>query len=139
MPNIKEIKSSKGFNRRANTIMMDGGMGMMGNPNSSINRVPMMYVDPLMDPVLMMFPRENDTQLNARLRHYYTYNPLVHSVIDLHSSYALSDFELRCDDKEIEQYYNDIKDRLDILTMMINLNRDIRNLTCIFNNRRYIN
>ena len=124
MPNIKEIKSSKGFNRRANTIMMDGGMGMMGNPSSSINRVPMMYVDPLMDPVLMMFPRENDAQLNSRLRHYYTYNPLVHSVIDLHSSYALSDFELRCDDKEIEQYYNDIKDRLDILTMMINLNRD---------------
>lgn len=123
MPNIKEL-SNKAFSRRANTIMMDGGMGMMGSPNSAINRVPMMYVDPLLDPVLMMFPRENDTQLNARLRHYYTYNPIVHSVIDLHSSYALSDFELRCEDKDIEQYYNDIKERLDLLTMMINLNRD---------------
>ena len=66
MPNIKEL-SNKAFSRRANTIMMDGGMGMMGSPSSAINRVPMMYVDPLLDPVLMMFPRENDTQLNARL------------------------------------------------------------------------
>lgn len=125
MPNIKEL-SNKGFSRRANAMMSDGLSWMSGanGMSSQINRIPMMYVDPLMDPVLMMFPRENDKQLNARLRHYYTFNPIVHSVIDLHASYALSDFELRCEDDSIEQYYNDIKERLDLLTMMINLNRD---------------
>lgn len=122
MPTIKPL-TNKAFSRRANNVMM-GGAGFFGGYNSQVNHMPMIFCDPLLDPVLLFFPRENDKQFNARLRHYYMYNPIVHSVIDLHASYALSDFELRCEDRDIEQYYNDIKDRLDLLTMMINLNRD---------------
>lgn len=123
MPKIKKL-TTKSFSRRANYMMSDGASWFSGGFGSQVNRMPMMFVDPLMDPVLLMFPRENDKQFNARLRHYYLYNPIVHSIIDLHASYALSDFELRCEDKYIEAYYNDIKERLDLLTMMINLNRD---------------
>lgn len=114
-----EELSKKAFSRRANTMF--GGFPGMGG---QVDKLPMTYVDPLLDPVLLMFPRENDKQANARYRHYYMYNPIVHSVIDLHASYALSDFELRCEDRVIEEYYNDIKERLDLLSMMINLNRD---------------
>lgn len=128
---LKAIKGVKGianvsgkkitnnlFSRRAS--MSTGSLLQ----DSSVSRLPLMYVDPMLDPILLMFPKENIKELNRRLRHYYTFHPLVHSIIDLHASYALSDFELRCDDKEIELYYNDVKERLDLLTMMINLNRD---------------
>jgi len=112
--------SNKEMNKRA---YLGGSVGSMPGGND-IGRVPLMYIDPMLDPILMMFPKENVKELNRRLRHYYTFHPLVHSVIDLHASYALSDFELRCDDKVVERYYNDVKERIDLLTMMINLNRD---------------
>ena len=99
-----------------------GGAGGGGVSESA--RVPLLYVDPMFDPILLMFPKENIKELNRRLRHYYTYHPIVRNAIDLHSEYPLSDFELRCEDKSIEAYYNDFKDKIGLLKLMTSMNRD---------------
>jgi hypothetical protein len=91
---------------------------------ADVSRVPLMYIDPMFDPILLMFPKENVRELNRRLRHYYSFHPIIKSCIDLHSSYALSDFELRCDDKAIERYYNELKEKIDLLRLLIQMNRD---------------
>lgn len=100
----------------------DASMSMGGM--SSVTRVPLMYLDPMLDPVLLMFPKENIKEVNRRMRHYYTYHPIVNNVINLHSEYAISDYELKVDDPGIAAYYNELKEKWDLLTLMINLNRD---------------
>jgi len=112
-------KAHATFSRQANDISLSSGSGM-----ANVSRTPLMYIDPMFDPILLMFPKENIKELNRRLRHYYSYHPIVNNIIDLHSSYSLSDFELRAEDPEIEKYYNTVKEKLDLLTLMINLNRD---------------
>jgi len=67
------------FERTANQSM---------NLSSAIpqtSRVPLMYIDPLFDPVLMLFPIGDIQALNERLRHYYNHHPLVGNILDLHS------------------------------------------------------
>jgi hypothetical protein len=72
-------KAKADFTRKA----ADSGFGGL-MPDST--KVPLMYVDPMFDPILLMFPKENVKELNRRLRHYYTYHPILRNVIDLHSS-----------------------------------------------------
>ena len=74
-----EIQKAK-FQRKAADMMYSFG----GVPETS--RVPLLYVDPMFDPILLMFPKENIKELNRRLRHYYTYHPIVRNCIDLHST-----------------------------------------------------
>ena len=117
----------KGFTRKANSIVPSGikgsgiggkyealmdsmqeaafkrtasdvGMGFMDGGGSS--RVPLMYVDPMFDPILLMFPKENLKELNRRLRHYYSFHPIVRNLINLHSTFPFGDMEVRCEDKE---------------------------------------
>ena len=101
----------------------DTALNFTGSPGMG-TKVPLMYVDPMFDPILLMFPKENIKELNRRLRHYYSYNPIVRNIIDLHSEFPLSDFELRCEDKSVERYYNDLKERIGLLKIMVELNRD---------------
>ena len=54
--------SETAFTRQA----ADVGMGFSDQGGSS--RVPIMYVDPMFDPILLMFPKENLKELNRRLR-----------------------------------------------------------------------
>lgn len=109
--------ASASFKRSAADMMTLGGV-----PEST--RIPLLYVDPMFDPILLMFPKENIKELNRRLRHYYTYHPIVRNVCDLHSEFPLSDFELRCNDKGVELYYNELKEKIRLLQLMVNLNRD---------------
>jgi len=72
----------------------------------------------------MMFPKDNIRELNRRLRHYYQYNPYIRNIIELHASFPLSDFEMKCEEKENGSYYNDFKDRLNLLEHFIQMGRD---------------
>jgi len=85
---------------------------------AGVSRVPILFVDPLFDPVLLLFPTGDLEQLNKRLRHYYMYHYLVGNLIDLHSEFPLSDHVLECEDDSIKKYYNDFKDRIGALDIM---------------------
>lgn len=82
-------------------------------------------MDPLFDPILIVFPQDNVRELNRRLRHYYKYQPFIRSIIDLHTETPISDFDLACEgNKEAEEYFNDFKDRVNLLDHLVNLCRD---------------
>jgi hypothetical protein len=88
-------------------------------------QVPLQYVDPLFDPILMVFPQDNIRELNRRLRHYYKYEPYIRSTIDFHTETPISDFELVCPgNTEAQEYFNDFKDRVNLLDHLINICRD---------------
>jgi hypothetical protein len=83
-----------------------------------------MYVDPMFDPILLMFPKENLKELNRRLRHYRTFHPIVKNLIGLHSTFPFSDMEVRCEDKSLEPYWQDLGDRLSLMQMVVQMSGD---------------
>ena len=106
------------FKRQASDV----GMGFSDQGGSS--RVPIMYVDPMFDPILLMFPKENLKELNRRLRHYYSFHPIVRNLINLHSTFPFGDMEVRCEDKELEPYWQDLSERLNLMQMIVHMSRD---------------
>ena len=153
MPKKDDISpEDKGFTRKANSIFPTGlkgsgsgakyetlmdniqegalkrtaadvGMGFMNDGGGS-SRVPIMYVDPMFDPILLMFPKENLKELNRRLRHYYSFHPIVRNLISLHSTFPFGDMEVRCEDKELEPYWQDLSERLNLMQMIVQMSRD---------------
>jgi hypothetical protein len=99
-------------------VMMLGGGGM------DTTRIPITYVDPMFDPVLTLFPKENIRELNRRLRHYYTYHPVVRNVIDTHVEFSLSDFDIVCKDPKIAAAYLQQKEDLNLVELFIQGGRD---------------
>ena len=96
----------------------------MGSGALETNRVPLTYTDPLFDPVLIFFPKGNIRELNRRLRHYYTYHPVVGHVIDTHVEFSLSDFDLSCEDSSIGRYYNELKEDINLTELLLQAGRD---------------
>jgi hypothetical protein len=97
---------------------------MFAPGGSDTVRTPITYVDPLFDPVLTLFPKENIRELNRRLRHYYTYHPIVRNVINTHVEFSLCDFELSCSDSKIAKIYNDMKEELGLTELLMQAGRD---------------
>ena len=110
--------SDVAFERTANQAMNYGGNF------GQVSRVPLMYVDPLFDPILMLFPVGDRRALNERLRHYYNHHPIVGNLIDLHSEFPLSDFNLETGDPAITRYYNEFKERIGLLELMVDSAKD---------------
>jgi hypothetical protein len=99
--------------------------GFFGSGDMGTIRIPMLYMDPMFDQILVLFPQDNIRELNRRLRHYYRYNPYIRSIIDFHTETPISDFELRCPEStEAEEYYRDYKDRVDLFEVCTQALRD---------------
>ncbi len=96
----------------------------VGSPSGTGNQIPLMYVDPMFDPILLMFPKENLKELNRRLRHYRTFHPIVKNLIDLHSTFPFSDMEVRGEDKGLEPYWQDLSTRLSLMQMVVQMSGD---------------
>ena len=96
----------------------------MASPFST-QQIPLQYIDPLFDPILIVFPQDNIRELNRRLRHYFKYEPFIRSAIEFHTETPISDFELVCPaSTEIQEYFNDFKDRVNLLDHIVNIARD---------------
>lgn len=108
----QDLGAADGFKRTADPMFGSSGGG--GN----VGRTPLLYVDPMFDPILFLFPKDRIDEINKRLRHYYETDPIVGNAIDLHSTLPLSDFYLECEDPATERYWNDFKDRSGLLEFL---------------------
>ena len=80
-------------------------------------RVPLFWQDPLYDSQLVMFPEYNLPEANKRYRHYYKFNPILSSCVDVHAQFPLSDFQIMCPNEEVREYYQFTADRLELLNL----------------------
>lgn len=110
---IKKASNSNGFARKADGMNMSMGAG-----SPFVSRGPLMYVDPMFDPILFLFPKDRIDEINKRLRHYYECDPIVGGAIDMHTAFPLSDFYLECEDPENQKFWNDWKDRVGLLEIL---------------------
>ena len=107
----EDSKSNQRLFRNAEAVNMGGDV------SSQVSRTPLLYADIMLDPLLLFFPKDRLDEVNKRFRRIYETHPIVNNVLDLHSTYPLSDFYLQCDDPEVEKYYNDFKDRVGLLEL----------------------
>lgn len=115
-----------GFSRQASSDISMPPSSLAGSSGGSniVSRGPLLYVDPMFDPILFLFPKDRIDEINKRLRHYYETDPIVGSAIDMHTNFPLSDFHLQCEDPRNQQYWNDFKDRTGLLEFLRNLLHD---------------
>jgi len=114
-----QLGDGKGFKRQADFQQL-----FQSSSTQDTVRTPLLYVDPLWDTVLLLFPEDNLKEVNKRLRHYYKFQPYVGSIIDIHSTFPLSDFELHVDEPSVKSKFNYIKEKLDLLQMAVWMLRD---------------
>lgn len=121
-PGAREVVMNRVASQLGAGAPTDGGLSRTANQmysgSGDVARTPMLYVDPMFDPILFLFPKDRIDEINKRLRHYYETDPIVGNAIDLHSTLPLSDFYLECEDPEIERYWNDFKDRSGLLEFL---------------------
>ena len=56
---------------------------------------------------------------NLWRRHYYQFNPYVSRACDLHATFPLSQFMLRCKDRKIQDSYNEIAEELNLFDFLL--------------------
>lgn len=86
---------------------------------SSINAVGPELYSPLYLTANLMLPRDRITA-NAWNRAFYEMNPLVRNAINLHATYPISKLSIKCEDKKIEQFFEDLAERVDLITVVQN-------------------
>ncbi len=113
---INKLTSQEGFKKTAGqeSYVVTNDINTEAS-TTPITKSPLVYIDPMFDPILFLFPKDRLDEINKRLRHYYETNPIVGSAIDLHVSVPITDFSLECANQKNQNYWNDWKDRIGLM------------------------
>jgi hypothetical protein len=98
-----------------------GGTGFGGSQStaSSVRMVPEIY-SPLYQLANLQLPRDRRT-MNAWNRAFYETNPYVRNSINLHATYPISKLRLKCHDKKILQFFEDMVEELNLWEVVQNV------------------
>lgn len=105
-----------GFNKKSN---FSGGYGSFGGHADSVKQIPEVY-SPLWLTSNLNLPRDRAT-INSWCRAFFALNPFVQNAIQLHSTYPISKLNIKCPDKKIEQFFNDMIEELDLMNICVQI------------------
>lgn len=103
---------------KKNAQVSSNGGGYKGTGDSA-NQVPNVYSPLWLDSNLAL-PRDRAT-INAWLRAFYALNPFVHNSINLHSTYPISKLNIKCKNKKIENFFNDMCEEIDLMNVCVQI------------------
>jgi hypothetical protein len=101
---------SSGFTSGSNT-----GAGIGGGGTAKM--VPEIY-SPLWLTSNLNLPRDRAT-INAWCRAFFALNPFVHNAINLHSTYPISKLSIKCADKNVEKFFNDMIEETGLMNICV--------------------
>lgn len=111
------VTSSVGFNKSAQ--IASSGAGYRGGTGDVVKQSPGIYT-PLWLDSNMNLPRDRAT-INAWCRSFYALNPFVHNAINLHSTYPISKLNIKCPNKDIEKFFNDMIEEIDLMNICVQI------------------
>lgn len=115
-----------------NNVTSGGGMVRLANPiGTSVVRMAPKPFSPFYEESNLMLPRDR-REINAWARHYYTTDPWVRSAIELHSTYPLGAFGVKCDVPEITKFFNNMLQRLNFSSMIYDIGREFNIIGEVF-------
>lgn len=124
-PTIKEegntqmgrVTSSVGRHKTAQVV--SGGGGYRGGSGDTVKQTPEVY-SPLWLNSNLNLPRDRAT-INAWCRSFYALNPFVHNAINLHSTYPISKLNIKCPNKDIEKFFDDMIEEIDLMNICVQI------------------
>lgn len=93
-----------------------GGSGFQGG-GGTVRQIPEIY-SPLWLTSNLNLPRDRAT-INAWLRAFFALNPFVHNAINLHSTYPISKLNIKCGDKKVEKFFNDMIEEIGLMNICV--------------------
>jgi len=116
------VTSSVGFKKHSQVISGGGGGGGSFNfrgPGDTAKQTPEVY-SPLWLNSNLSLPRDRAT-INAWCRSFFALNPFVHNAISLHSTYPISKLNIKCPNKDIEKFFNDMIEEIDLMNICVQI------------------
>lgn len=108
------VVSSIGINKNAQALSSSRGGG-----GDTVKQGPEVY-SPLWLNSNLNMPRDRAT-INAWCRSFYALNPFVHNAINLHSTYPISKLNIKCPNKDIERFFNDMIEEIDLMNICVQI------------------
>lgn len=93
-----------------------GSVGFQG-AGGTVNQVPEIY-SPLWLTSNLNLPRDRAT-INSWCRAFFALNPFVHNAINLHSTYPISKLNIKCADKKVEKFFNDMIEEIGLMNICV--------------------
>ena len=111
------VSSSIGVVKQAQVV--SGGSNYRGGNGDVVKQTPEVY-SPLWLNSNLNLPRDRPT-INAWCRSFYALNPFVQNAINLHSTYPISKLNIKCPNKDIEKFFNDMIEEIDLMNICVQI------------------
>jgi len=105
-----------GISKRAQVSSPGGGYR---GSNDSPKQAPDIY-SPLWLTSNLSLPRDRAT-INAWCRSFFALNGMVQNAITLHSTYPISKLNIKCKNKEIEKFFSEMSEELDLMNICVQI------------------
>lgn len=109
------ITSSVGIKKTAE--MLSSGPAQWGGRENTLRQTPEVY-SPLWLNSNMNMPRDRAT-INAWCRSFYALQPFVQNAINLHSTYPISKMNIKCPNRKVERFFNDMIEEIDLMNICV--------------------
>jgi hypothetical protein len=96
----------------------NGGI-FRGIHGETVKQTPEVY-SPLWLNSNLNLPRDRAT-INAWCRSFFALNPFVHNAISLHSTYPIAKLSIKCPNKDIEKFFNDMIEEIDLMNICVQI------------------
>lgn len=110
--------ASVGLKKTAQLVSNLGG-NFRGGSGDTTKQISEVY-SPLWLNSNLSLPRDRPT-INAWCRSFFALNPFVHNAINLHSTYPISKLNIKCPNKDIERFFNDMIEEIDLMNICVQI------------------
>lgn len=91
--------------------------GSGGSSGSNVERLAPEVYSPLFTMANLNLPRDRIT-VNSWVRNFYKLHPIVRNAINLHATYPISKLNLKCSDRKVLQFFEDMVEEMDLMTTL---------------------
>lgn len=117
---VKQVTGAlAGLTKKAQLLTSSNASSNFRGSNDTIMQSPEIY-SPLWLTSNLSLPRDKAT-INAWCRSFYALNPIVHNAINLHSTYPISKLKIKCHDKKIENFFNEMIEEIDLMNICVQI------------------
>ena len=112
------VTASVGLKKNAQ-VVSSNAPSYRGMSGDTVKQSPEVY-SPLWLNSNLSLPRDRAT-INAWCRAFFALNPFVHNAISLHSTYPISKLNIKCANKEVEKFFNEMIEEIDLMNVCVQI------------------
>ena len=105
--------------------------GFSSSSGAAVDRLAPEVYSPLFTMANLNLPRDRIT-INAWCRNFFELHPIVRNAITLHATYPISKMNLKCHDRKVLQFFEDMTEEMDLMTTLGEMSLDYWKLGEVF-------